>query len=73
MVELPYGTGEHFGAVILVPEKSENLDQLVALSPSKWGGWIQQMRKQKASLLMPRFKVDYGVRDLKVCWQKPRL
>jgi len=69
LVELPYGSGERFAAALLVPEAEAEagaLDALAAAAPTKWAEWTAALSPVKAVVNLPRFKAEYGVRDLKV-------
>lgn len=73
VVELPYGEGEQFSAVVLLPSPSKADDGIsltsmvdaLAAKPALWEQWMMQLRPTDVRLGLPRFKVEYGIKDLK--------
>merc|ERR1712232_32972 len=62
------GVAADFGAVILLPERpmSEKLEDLVKyMTAESWQDLSQNFRREKVSLGLPRFKLDYGPTSLK--------
>jgi len=57
IIDLPYGDGS-FSMTIFTP--TAGIADLVAtLTPEKWAQWLGNLKKQKGTLLLPRFKWEY--------------
>uniref|UniRef100_A0A7S0N7I4 Serpin domain-containing protein n=1 Tax=Pyramimonas obovata TaxID=1411642 RepID=A0A7S0N7I4_9CHLO len=70
LVELPYGSGQDFGAVIILPRAgtSTSVGELMAhamQNPGVWEEWVQRLPKRPVEMYLPRFKLEYGVQDIK--------
>ncbi|KAK3285538.1 hypothetical protein CYMTET_6864 [Cymbomonas tetramitiformis] len=72
VVELPYGEGEQFSAVVVLPSLSDadgmsltSMMDALAAKPALWEQWMMQLRPTDVRLGLPRFKVEYGMKDLK--------
>eukprot|EP00177_Eucheuma_denticulatum_P007419 GFKZ01013508.1.p1 GENE.GFKZ01013508.1~~GFKZ01013508.1.p1 ORF type:complete len:461 (+),score=81.41 GFKZ01013508.1:94-1476(+) len=67
-VELPYGTEEEFGAVLIVPSGRLEVRQVVEKmgKVGVWDAWMEQLVKTKLDVVaVPRFKLEYGTKSLK--------
>ena len=63
-VNLPYGDGR-ISMYIFLPTRDSNLNTfLETLNPENWENWISQFREQEISLRMPKFKLEYGTKEL---------
>jgi serpin B len=70
LVELPYGSGQDFGAVIILPRKGSTnsvggLTTHALRNPGEWDKWVNRLPKRDVELYLPRFKLEYGVKDIK--------
>eukprot|EP00238_Polyblepharides_amylifera_P009352 CAMPEP_0196598294 /NCGR_PEP_ID=MMETSP1081-20130531/94237_1 /TAXON_ID=36882 /ORGANISM="Pyramimonas amylifera, Strain CCMP720" /LENGTH=487 /DNA_ID=CAMNT_0041923971 /DNA_START=226 /DNA_END=1689 /DNA_ORIENTATION=+ len=74
MVVLPYGAGNRFQAIFLLPKESQPANTADAGPLGKvvkaagegevWGRWERQLKKREVKVSLPRFKLEYGVKDL---------
>ena len=63
-VNLPYGGGR-ISMYIFLPSRDSNLNTfLESLNPENWESWMSQFREQELSLRMPKFKLEYGTKEL---------
>ncbi|MDE0483446.1 MAG: serpin family protein [Candidatus Poribacteria bacterium] len=63
-VNLPYGDGR-ISMYIFLPNRNSNLNAfLETLNPENWENWMSQFREQEISLRMPKFKLEYGTKEL---------
>ncbi|MCE2399935.1 serpin family protein [Candidatus Poribacteria bacterium] len=63
-VNLPYGDGR-ISMYIFLPARNSNLNTfLETLTPENWENWISQFREQELSLRIPKFKLEYGTKEL---------
>ena len=63
-VNLPYGDGR-ISMYIFLPAHNSNLNAfLTTLNPENWENWMSQFREQEISLRMPKFKLEYGTKEL---------
>jgi serpin B len=59
-VSLPYGKGR-VSMVLFLPQPAISLDGfLQTLTPETWPQWIARFRDMKGSVVLPRFKVEFG-------------
>ncbi len=63
-IRLPYGTGRLAMYVILPGESIGIRDLGKALTAATWRDWTSSMASTSGTIVLPRFRVDYGV-DLK--------
>eukprot|EP00051_Salpingoeca_urceolata_P012833 m.159943 g.159943 ORF g.159943 m.159943 type:complete len:383 (-) comp17614_c0_seq1:195-1343(-) len=73
MVLLPYGEGKRFSACAVLPRSTEAgaLDALVAgLSQDKLAAWLGAASSEAVDLQLPKFKFEYGPKDLSAALQK---
>jgi serine protease inhibitor len=60
-VDLAYGDGA-FSMLILLPKTDTSVDAFIrGLTPEKWSGWTDALRKTGVSLIMPKYKTLYDV------------
>jgi serine protease inhibitor len=60
-VSLPYGDGR-VSMLLFLPRPALSLNDLLrSLTPETWPQWIARFRDMKGSVVLPRFKVEYGV------------
>ena len=69
-MELPYGTGDDFGAVVILPKagSANSVKGIMAhamQTPGVWEDWVQNLPKREVQMFLPRFKLEYGVQDVK--------
>ena len=69
-MELPYGSGDDFGAVVILPRagSTNSVGSLMAhamKTPGVWEEWVQRLSKRPVQMYLPRFKLEYGVKDIK--------
>jgi serine protease inhibitor len=58
-VDLAYGDGA-FSMLILLPQAGKTVDALIqGLTPGKWDGWVNDLKKTEVSLTVPKFKTLY--------------
>ncbi|MBN2030304.1 serpin family protein [bacterium] len=58
-VDLPYGNGQ-FSMTIFLPKSGQSVDDLIAeLSWAKWITWMNQFRRTRGSLYLPKFTIEY--------------
>ena len=63
-VNLPYGDGR-ISMYIFLPTRDSNLNTfLETLNPENWENWMSQFREQELSLRIPKFKLEYGTKEL---------
>lgn len=63
-VNLPYGNGR-ISMYIFLPARNSNLNAfLETLNTENWENWMSQFREQELSLRMPKFKLEYGTKEL---------
>ena len=64
-ISLPYGEGQ-FSMYIFVPTNRSDLGAFLdTLTPENWENWMTQFSERKMDLRMPKFKVEYGAKELK--------
>ncbi len=60
-IDLPYGDGA-FSMTIFLPKPGVALDSLIAqLTPETWANWTGSLEKKKGGILLPKFKLKYGI------------
>jgi len=60
-IDLPYGDGE-FRMTIFLPSFENDVDSLIAeLNQENWNRWINSFHKQKLTLQMPKFTLEYEI------------
>lgn len=59
-VSLPYGAGRVSLYVILPKPESVSTDLHVKLTAQNWRHWLAEFHPQPGSILLPRFKLEYG-------------
>ncbi|TYQ16905.1 UNVERIFIED_CONTAM: serpin B [Acetivibrio alkalicellulosi] len=64
-VRVPYGNGEVAMYCILPDEGTSINDFIGDIDVAKWSEIKNRMRKQRVSLELPRFEIEYGGKDLK--------
>ncbi len=63
-VNLPYGDGR-ISMYIFLPARNSDLNTfLETLTPEKWENWMSQFREQQLALRIPKFKLEYGTKEL---------
>ncbi len=63
-INLPYGEGR-IGMYIFLPSQASNLNDFVgALNTADWENWLTQFREQDISIRIPKFKIEYGTKEL---------
>lgn len=63
-INLPYGEGR-IGMYIFLPSQKSNLNDFVgALNAADWENWMTQFQEQDISLRIPKFKIEYGMKEL---------
>lgn len=63
-INLPYGEGR-MGMYIFLPSQKFNLNDFVgALNAADWENWMTQFREQDISIRIPKFKIEYGAKEL---------
>jgi serine protease inhibitor len=60
-VRLPYGVGRLAMYIVLPGEKSSIADLGKALTADSWKEWTSAMGPARGAIVLPRFRVDYGV------------
>lgn len=64
-ISLPYGDGQ-FSMYIFVPTNKSDLNAFLdTLTPENWENWMTEFSKREMDLRMPKFKVEYGAKELK--------
>ena len=60
-IDLPYGDGD-FRMTIFLPRRDKNVDSLIAeLNQENWNRWINSFGKQKLTLQLPKFTLEYEI------------
>ncbi len=63
-INLPYGEGR-MGMYIFLPSQKSNLNDFIgALNAADWENWMTQFREQDISIRIPKFKIEYGTKEL---------
>lgn len=63
-ISLPYGEGR-ISMYIFLPSQNASLDQFLEnLNAENWQEWISQFREQDISIRIPKFKIEYGTKEL---------
>ena len=63
-VNLPYGDGR-ISMYIFLPDRNSDLNTFLAsLNPTNWENWMSQFREQELMLMIPKFKLEYGTKEL---------
>ncbi len=61
-IDLPYGD-ELFSMVVILPGSAVNLDDLIMeLDQNNWDQWLGLFQKEKGTILLPRFKLEYKLK-----------
>jgi len=61
-IDLPYGDGD-FRMTIFLPRLQNNVDSLIAeLNQENWTKWINSFSKQKLTLQLPKFTIEYEIK-----------
>ena len=59
MIDLPYGN-KQFSMTVLLPNQNKSVtDVLSQLDSANWTAWLGSMRRQKGTIQMPKFKLEY--------------
>ena len=59
MIDLPYGDGD-FSMTVLLPNQGKSVDDLISLLDNQsWDQWIGGLYENKATLYLPKFKIEY--------------
>ncbi len=59
IIKLPYGD-QQVAMIVLLPQAGKNLDSLIfSLDQTKWNQLMQQLTKQKGTINLPKFKLEY--------------
>ncbi|MBX2999050.1 MAG: serpin family protein [Caldilineaceae bacterium] len=60
-VNLPYGDGR-ISMLLFLPTPTHSLDDFLrAITLESWSKWISHFAQMKGSVVLPRFKVEYGI------------
>ncbi|MBE9125100.1 MULTISPECIES: serpin family protein [unclassified Coleofasciculus] len=60
-ISLPYGEGR-LSFYVFLPHETANLDTFQQqLTTENWQQWMNQFRQRNGSIVLPRFKLEYGV------------
>ena len=63
-ISLPYGDGQ-MGMYIFLPSSKSNLNTFLdSLNTENWENWISQLREQEVMVYIPKFKMEYGTKEL---------
>ncbi|CBN56093.1 Proteinase inhibitor I4, serpin (fragment) [Kamptonema sp. PCC 6506] len=61
-ISIPYGNGR-FSLYVFLPQKTSNLSQFYqTLTPENWEKSMQKFTKQKVTIELPRFKLEYEIK-----------
>lgn len=74
IVEMPYGKKDEYSAVIVLPTGKISIGEVASIfkegNAETWESWMSKLVQTKLEVLgMPRFKVEYGVKSLKLALQ----
>ncbi len=62
VLDLRYGGGA-YSMTIVMPRGTGGLDSLLAgLTHERWDGWIAGLDSSKADVIMPKFRLEYGLK-----------
>lgn len=63
-INLPYGEGR-MSMYIFLPTQQSNLNAFLStLNAEDWENWMTQFREQNVSIEIPKFKIEYGTKEL---------
>jgi serpin B len=61
-IDLPYGD-ELFRMVVILPTASVDIDELILeLDQNQWNQWLGSFQKEKGTIFLPRFKLEYKLK-----------
>ena len=61
-VDMPYGNGA-FSMAVLVPAPGRTVDELItSMTAARWSDWMDSFTEQNATLLLPKFKIEYELK-----------
>jgi len=61
-IDMPYGD-ELFSMVVILPGSAVNLDELIMeLDQNNWDQWLGLFQKEKGTIFLPRFKLEYKLK-----------
>lgn len=63
-INLPYGEGRMSMYIFLPTQESNLSDFLGTLNAEDWENWMTQFRDQNVSIQIPKFKIEYGTKEL---------
>ncbi len=63
-ISLPYGEGQMSMSIFLPSNKSNLNTFLDSLNTENWENWISQLREQEVMVYIPKFKMEYGTKEL---------
>ncbi|MBN1465732.1 serpin family protein [candidate division KSB1 bacterium] len=59
MIDLPYGNRQ-FSMTIILPRNNKSVSDIVSqLDGANWTTWLGSLRRQKGTIQMPKFKLEY--------------
>jgi serpin B len=65
LLKLPYGKNLESAMYIMLPEKAENIDELISsIDFRSWEEITRDLEKKEVSTWIPRFKTEYGIKNL---------
>lgn len=60
-ISLPYGSGR-MSMYVFLPKSNVTLESFQGqLTPENWEQWIKQFAPRQGSIVLPRFKLEYGI------------
>lgn len=60
-ISLPYSQGR-FSLYVFLPKPNSTLNTFYQqLNPQTWEQWMRQFRKRDGTIVLPRFKLEYGI------------
>lgn len=65
VLKLPYGKNQEFAMYIMLPENVENIDKVISsMDYERWQQIIEDLEKKEVNIWIPRFKTEYGIKNL---------
>jgi len=62
-IDIPYGNGNYSMTVVL-PEEGKDIDLLIeGFTQEKWDGWVDGFYEINLTLLLPKIKLEYEIKD----------
>jgi serpin B len=65
VLKLPYGENKEYSMHIVLPDENGQLDKIIEkLDSAKWEEIKDSLDKKEIDIFIPKFKIDYGIKEL---------